>query len=106
MGEFLNKICVVQKMIEEQNLEEASQHYTEDVKILGPGESDVINGRQELIAAWKGGAEILPKLQWDEPFLDGNVCVRRGHLDNAWKFECRIWVEDNKVKECTTTTIA
>merc|ERR1711981_600086 len=101
----MGNVVVFQKMIEEQNLEGAIQYYHEDCIVSGPGENDVIKGHQELMAVWKQSAEILPKLQWDEPFMDGTTVVRRGHLD-TWKFECRLKMEDNKVKEVVTTTIA
>merc|ERR1712029_415717 len=102
--EFINDIYFVQKLIDEQNLDRALQYYTDDVLLYGPGENDLIKGHQELKAAWKAGAEVLPLLKWDEPFLDGDIAVRRGNLD-TWKFECRCKVENNKIKECTTITL-
>merc|ERR1712232_736845 len=103
--EFINDIYSIQNLIEEQNFDRALQYYNDDIVLYGPGENDLIKGHQELKAAWKAGVDVFPLLQWDEPFLDGDIAVRRGHLD-TWKFECRIKVENNKVKECTTITLA
>merc|ERR1711981_1419041 len=101
---FIDQMDPMQRLIEAQQLDEAVQYYHKDCVLTGPGENDIINGHQELIAQWKELAEMLPQIVWDQPSMDGATVVRRGHFGD-WKFECRCKIEENKIKEVVTLTL-
>merc|ERR1711915_1098557 len=102
---WIEYIIPVQKMIDNQELDNAWQYFDEDITCYGPGEFDVLKGKEAMYRIWRENADLYKVLKWDEPFMDGETGVRRGNVDE-WHFECRIKTENNKIKECVTTTIA
>jgi len=70
---------------------------------MGPGENDRFEGKDALLASWKENAEMMPMIEWSEPYMDGEIGVRCGKLGD-WKFECRVKTKDNLLLECVTKT--
>merc|ERR1712025_260438 len=101
---YIQYIDKVQNMIEELKLEDAWQYFDENFVCYGPLETDVFRGKETFLRLWKENNEVQKSIKWDEPYMDGEIAVRRGHID-LWYFECRTKLKNNKLLECTTKTI-
>merc|ERR1712014_164869 len=82
----------------------ATQDWTQNLyklQTMIERENDKFEGQELIKATWKDNAKMFPMCQWEDAFMDGDICVRYGQL-GEWKFECRLKTEDNKIIEVVT----
>merc|ERR1711912_84206 len=101
---WINYVPKVQNMIEDLKLEDAWRYFDEDFVCYGPLETDEFRGKETFMKLWTENNEVQKSTKWDEPYMDGEIGVRCGHID-LWHFECRVKTKNNKVLECVCKTI-
>merc|ERR1712151_66524 len=101
---WVNYVAKVQNMIEDLKCEDAWRYFHEDIVCHGPLETDCFRGKETFFRLWNENNEVHKSIKWEEPYMDGDVGVRCGHID-LWYFECRVKTENNKIKEIVCKTI-
>merc|ERR1711988_762412 len=103
---WVEYIKPAQKMIEDLKLEEVWQYFDEDLVCYGPLETDVFRGKENFHRLWTENNEVQKAIVWQEPYMEGEIGVRRGNIGD-WYFECRVKTHKNngKAYECVTKTV-
>merc|ERR1711862_403134 len=94
-SDWVQKMVHLDLMIRDQHFDRAINYFHEDFVNYGFIEAHNIKGKEGLKIFWKENPEIQKKIQWEEPYMEGNILVRRGL--QGYKFESRCQFKDNKM---------
>merc|ERR1712025_354424 len=98
-SDWVQKMVHLELMIRDQHFDRAINYFHEDFVNYGFIEAHNIKGKDGLMTFWKENPGINKQIQWEEPFMEGNVLVRHGIFE-IYKFECRVHFKDNKLHAC------